>query len=131
MNWDAIGAIGQVLGSVAVFITLGYLALQMRQNTQALHSNASDQAMGQASAFRRTIMANPDLARILVEASSNPAGMNPSDLFRARMATQEELFLAYNMWWRQELGLTQSGEEADGMQRASIAMAVTNPLGRE
>jgi hypothetical protein len=30
MNWDAVGAIGQVLGSVAVFVTLAYLALQVR-----------------------------------------------------------------------------------------------------
>jgi hypothetical protein len=27
--WDAVGAIGQVLGSVAVFITLIYLAIQI------------------------------------------------------------------------------------------------------
>jgi len=31
MNWDAIGAVGRMLGSVAVFITLGYLATQIRQ----------------------------------------------------------------------------------------------------
>ena len=30
MNWDEVGAIGQVLGSLAVFITLGYLAIQVR-----------------------------------------------------------------------------------------------------
>ena len=30
MNWDAIGAVGQMLGSLAVFITLGYLAVQVR-----------------------------------------------------------------------------------------------------
>ncbi|HSG89310.1 MAG TPA: hypothetical protein VLA56_08860 [Pseudomonadales bacterium] len=30
MNWDAISAVGEILGSVAVFITLGYLALQVR-----------------------------------------------------------------------------------------------------
>jgi hypothetical protein len=30
MNWDAIGAVGEVLGSIAVFITLGYLAIQVR-----------------------------------------------------------------------------------------------------
>ena len=29
MNWDAIGAIGQVLGSIAVLVTLGYLAIQV------------------------------------------------------------------------------------------------------
>ena len=30
MNWDAIGALGEVLGSTAVFVTLGYLAVQLR-----------------------------------------------------------------------------------------------------
>ena len=30
MNWDAIGAIGQMLGSVAVLVTLAYLAIQTR-----------------------------------------------------------------------------------------------------
>jgi hypothetical protein len=30
MTWDAIGAIGQMLGSLAVLITLGYLAVQVR-----------------------------------------------------------------------------------------------------
>ena len=30
MNWDAVGAVGEVMGSVAVFVTLGYLAVQVR-----------------------------------------------------------------------------------------------------
>ena len=29
MNWEAIAAIGQMLGSIAVFVTLGYLAVQI------------------------------------------------------------------------------------------------------
>ena len=33
MNWDAIGAIGEVLGALAVVMTLGYLSVQIRQNT--------------------------------------------------------------------------------------------------
>ena len=36
MNWDAIGAIGEIIGAIAVVATLGYLAVQIRQNsTQA------------------------------------------------------------------------------------------------
>jgi len=34
MNWEAIGAVGEILGALAVLITLVYLALQVRQNTQ-------------------------------------------------------------------------------------------------
>jgi len=39
MNWDAISAIGQVVGAVLVGITLIYLAIQLRQNTAAMKSS--------------------------------------------------------------------------------------------
>jgi hypothetical protein len=38
MNWDAIGAVGEVGGAIGVIITLVYLAGQLRQNTRALRS---------------------------------------------------------------------------------------------
>ena len=34
MNWEAISAISEVIGAVAVVIMLAYLAIQIRQNTQ-------------------------------------------------------------------------------------------------
>jgi hypothetical protein len=37
MNWEALGAMGEVLGSVAVIATLFYLSRQIRQNAQALN----------------------------------------------------------------------------------------------
>jgi hypothetical protein len=33
MNWEAIGAVGEVLGAIGVIATLAYLAIQIRQNT--------------------------------------------------------------------------------------------------
>ncbi len=36
MNWEAVGAIGEVLGAVTVVATLFYLSRQIRQNSQAL-----------------------------------------------------------------------------------------------
>jgi hypothetical protein len=47
MNWDAIGAIGQVLGSVAVFVTLVYLATQTR-HAQEQGRRALSQARAEA-----------------------------------------------------------------------------------
>ena len=35
MNWDAIGATGEVLGAVGVIVTLLYLSLQVKASTQA------------------------------------------------------------------------------------------------
>lgn len=40
MNWDAIGALGNVVGGVGVIATLIYLSLQIRQNTKALKVSA-------------------------------------------------------------------------------------------
>jgi hypothetical protein len=36
MNWDAIGAIGEIVAAAAVLITLIYLAVQIRQNTNQM-----------------------------------------------------------------------------------------------
>jgi hypothetical protein len=36
MNWEAVGAIGEVLGSITVVATLFYLSRQIRQNAHAL-----------------------------------------------------------------------------------------------
>ena len=36
MNWEALGAIAELLGALAVFLTLAYLTIQVRQNSKAL-----------------------------------------------------------------------------------------------
>lgn len=33
MNWEAIGLVGETVGALAVVVSLGYLALQVRQNS--------------------------------------------------------------------------------------------------
>lgn len=57
MNWDAIGAIGELVGAVAVVATLGYLAIQIRlQNKEA------------------RLAANQDLQRAIREQSDSIRG---------------------------------------------------------
>ena len=38
MNWDAIGAVGEVVGAAAVVVSIVYLAVQIRQNTSSTRS---------------------------------------------------------------------------------------------
>jgi len=45
MNWEAIGAVGEVLGALGVIATLGYLAVQIRQNTRSVRSAAYQAAV--------------------------------------------------------------------------------------
>ena len=38
MNWDAIGAVGEILGALGVLLSLVYLATQIRDNTRSLQA---------------------------------------------------------------------------------------------
>ena len=46
MNWESIGAIGEVLGAIGVIATLLYLSVQIRQNTRAMHGATLDAMTG-------------------------------------------------------------------------------------
>ena len=40
MNWDALAAISEIIGALAVVITLAYLAVQIRQSNDLLRSES-------------------------------------------------------------------------------------------
>lgn len=40
MNWEAIGAVSEIIGVIAVIVTLAYLAVQIRQNNDLLRSES-------------------------------------------------------------------------------------------
>ena len=64
MNWEAIGAVGEIVGALAVVASLLYLAIQIR------HSRKESQAASRDSMARMTtdillrVSENPDLASI-------------------------------------------------------------------
>ncbi|MGR8949725.1 MAG: hypothetical protein ACU84Q_16910 [Gammaproteobacteria bacterium] len=43
MNWDAVGALAELLGAIAVIATLFYLAIQIRENSQMMRSTIREQ----------------------------------------------------------------------------------------
>jgi hypothetical protein len=45
MNWDAIGAIAEGVGAIAVVVTLAYMAVQMRTANKRMNWNHSDSLM--------------------------------------------------------------------------------------
>ncbi len=64
MNWEAIGAIGEVVGAAAVFLTLVYLSLQIRQNTRSVKAAAVQAAMISASSTYSALAYDAEMSRI-------------------------------------------------------------------
>ena len=46
MNWEALGAIAELLGAVSVLLTLIYLAIQVRENSKVQTINTYNSVMG-------------------------------------------------------------------------------------
>ncbi len=75
MNWEAVGAIGEIVGAIAVVGTLFFLIAQLRQNTQAMEESnrlervaAMDRHAESVRAWRGAIAENNDLAQIWLKA---------------------------------------------------------------
>ncbi len=51
MNWDAIGAVGEIVGAIAVVATLIYLSVQTRHNAASTQSSTEVEASRQFSAW--------------------------------------------------------------------------------
>ncbi len=64
MNWDAIGAVGEILRAIGVIITLAYLASQIRQNTRASKSAALHSLSEAGAVMNGMIVQDEEVARI-------------------------------------------------------------------
>ena len=82
MNWDAIGAIGEILGALGVVITLAYLSIQIRQNTKLLGDNAKRAT--QASIHQQNVVSYQDegIAELLARGGSDRSSLEPSERVR-------------------------------------------------
>lgn len=64
MNWEAIGAIGEVLGAVAVVATLLYVSRQLHEQARALTTTVRDSAFQQLQEWNYQIMADAELGHL-------------------------------------------------------------------
>ena len=58
MNWDAAGALGEIVGAIAVVITLAYLAAQIRSGNRALRTSVRDSAFRQLQDWNNQLVAD-------------------------------------------------------------------------
>jgi hypothetical protein len=76
MNWNAIAAIGELAGAVAVVVSLLYLARQINQNTRAMRRTAAHEAVEGMLNWFSHALADPELSRIWtlgIERLDNPS----------------------------------------------------------
>ena len=67
MNWDAISAIGEIVGATAVVITLAYLAIQIRNSTMIARSATRQAIASMAFAMGNDLVADRSLSEAVLK----------------------------------------------------------------
>lgn len=82
MSWEAIGAIGELLGAAGVVFTLGYLAVQIRQNTRSQHSESFGKALDRVATLQGRLSDNAELAEILLRGAMDARSLTETERVR-------------------------------------------------
>ena len=67
LPWDAIGALGEVFGAVAVLITLIYLARQLSHTLRSTQLDASERLMRGFDEINRAVLTDRSVREVLVK----------------------------------------------------------------
>lgn len=82
MNWDAVGAVAEIIGAVAVVATLLYLAVQIRQANRQDLLGSFQHLYDTTNSFCRMIADSEDLAEIVSRGRESYAELSDEDRMR-------------------------------------------------
>jgi len=122
MNWDALGAVAELLGAIGVVASLFYLASQIRRNSTALEA-ATNQAISDATQQRLLVPAqNSDLAVALDKARNDIDGLTSAERVQLTFLTRATFRGVQNAFFqhRQELMSEEAWRDYDGILRLNL-----------
>ena len=95
MNWDAIGAIGEIIGAAAVVMSLLYLAIQMRQSNRLVERAIVKELLADRAEYNRFVSSDAELNSLYWKGMNTPDQLSESEWLRylnmyAPMARQLE-----------------------------------------
>ena len=135
MNWEEIGAIGQVLGSVAVFVTIGYLAMQVSHTRQEAQRNLAKVSSDTAQEILLAQLMHPSLNATYSKAYAR-LSVTLSPVLRMLMEraglTEEEARLVNThqmAWWQHRAAVIPNVAAMPSEGRISFEKATRNYFG--
>lgn len=129
MSWEAIAAIGEMVGAVAVVISLLYLGRQVREGARAELASTEMEAARMWSEFHTRVAHSPDMARIWDTAHTDHDSLEPVERQRFVWLIAEYFFLVEGLFKQHGRGYL---SDDSLRQHAATAIGVLgNPVVRE
>ena len=80
-----LGSYGEFFGAIAVFATLAYLAVQVRQGAKAERRSALDASIRSLVAIRQAAIEDPELSALTVRGMNDPDSLDDVEWYRFRL----------------------------------------------
>ena len=91
MTLDNLAALAEIIGAIAVVISLIYVGYQVKENTSAIQTQVHESVVGHVLDAEGALLHNADLARIIVKAEADYESLTPDELLRAQTFFTHEL----------------------------------------
>jgi hypothetical protein len=89
MNWIAVGAVAESIGVIAIIVSLAYVAMQIRQNTEqialsvkATELTAFEHNIESGNNIRELLIVNPDIAKLFLRGMHSFHALEGDEKFR-------------------------------------------------
>ena len=80
LNWDAIGATGEIAGAVAVIVTIVYLARQVRDNSKQVKLNTTQSYASLVQDAYSSVYSNAQTIRAWIVGTDDPHALTDEEL---------------------------------------------------
>ena len=105
MNWDAIGAVGEIVGAIAVVVSLLYLANQIHTSTRAVKQAASREMMDEIFNWYGQLSSDLSISDLWIRGCAKDNTLTKSEIFQFGILMQQALVV-----WERMSHLEESGE---------------------
>ena len=104
MNWDAIGAIGEIVGALAVVSTLAYLAVQIRQSSNVAQGQMEMTSSQATAEWMNGISADRELVAVWRKGVAG-APLNANEAWQYIFINAEWFYLCQGCFYQRQRGL--------------------------
>ena len=104
MNWDAIGAVGEIIGALAVLATLVYLALQVRQNTLQMKATSHQAISDSLNHINILFAENSAMSQIWLKGCDDRSSLTLEEKWRFDATARAYMHVCETMFFQAETG---------------------------
>ena len=126
MNWEAASAMAEWFGVLLVVVSLGYVAIQIRQNTRTVRAATELETGRQWSEFHARVAHSQDMAEIWDKGLADAEDLTAQEKRKFIWLVAEYLFMVESLYRQRELGFL--GRDIWNQHQNAAARLLLHPV---